>query len=73
MSVPLGIGGGRKMIPDPVLLTKLLKRSAVKLCPVIRDQYLGNPKWVMMFFHTNFLELASIICVSGSTSTHLVK
>ncbi len=44
MSVPLGIGGGRKMILDPVLLTKLLEQFAVKLCLVIRDQYPGNAK-----------------------------
>ena len=44
MSVPLGIGEGRKMISDPVLPTKCFEWPAVKLGPVVRHQYLGNAK-----------------------------
>ncbi len=44
MSVPLGIGGRRKMISDPVLLTKCLERPAVKLCSVVRHQYPWDAK-----------------------------
>jgi hypothetical protein len=32
------------MISDPVLLTKCLERSAVKLCSVVRHQYLWDVK-----------------------------
>ena len=33
----------------------------------------GIPKQVMMFFHKNLLELASVMCTNGFASIHLVK
>jgi len=73
LTIALRIVGHEKSVGNLILRTKAGDLLSVKVCPIVRDNGVGESEATTMFCHRNLIICCSVSSKSGTTSTYLVK